>query len=226
MTGARPTWALLSGLSAEQVAATVALARRRTFARGEVVFHEGDPGDTIHFVERGHLSVRVSTPYGDTATLRIIGPAEHFGELALIALAPRSATITALEPTETLTLHREQLQRLRNDNPEIDRAILEAMVHEVRRLSVALLEAMYVPVAERLPRRLLELARTYPADASGRFVIPLTQDDLAGLCGTTRPTVNQLLGRLADKSLIEVGRGRIVITDLDGLTASARLSEP
>ena len=224
MTAVPTTWALLSGLGAEQREAALSVARRRTFARGEVVFHEGDPGDTIHFVEHGHLSVRVSTPYGDTATLRIVGPGEHFGELALIALAPRSATVTALEPTQTLTLHRDQLQRLRDDNPEIDRAILEAMVHEVRRLSGALLEAMYVPIAERLPRRLLELARSYPPDATGRAVIPLTQDDLAGLCGTTRPTVNQLLGRLADKDVLEVTRGRIVVIDLAGLTKAARLT--
>ncbi|BEP15925.1 Crp/Fnr family transcriptional regulator [Acidothermaceae bacterium B102] len=225
MTPAPMAWALLSGLTADQREAALAVARRRTFARGEVVFHEGDPGDTIHFVEHGHLSVRVSTPNGDTATLRIVGPGEHFGELALIALAPRSATITALEPTQTLTLHRDQLQRLRDDNPEIDRAILETMVHEVRRLSGALLEAMYVPIAERLPRRLLELARSYPPDASGRSVIPLTQDDLAGLCGTTRPTVNQLLGRLADKGVVEIARGRIIITDSAGLTTRARLPD-
>ncbi len=218
------TWLLLSGLGPEQREAALAAARRRTFARGEVVFHEGDPADTVHFVEKGHLSVRVSTPYGDTATLRILGPGEQFGELALLAAGPRSATVTALEPTQTLTLHRDQVQRLREDNPDVDRVILEAMVGEVRRLSGALLEAMYVPVAERLSRRLVDLAQAYPPDDKGRSVIPLTQDDLAGLCGTTRPTVNQLLGRLADRHLVEVARGRIIVTDLPGLTTTARLA--
>lgn len=199
----------------------LALARRRKFSRGEVVFHEGDPGDTLHLLDRGHVAVRVTTSLGDTATLRIIGPGESFGELAVISPAPRSATIIALEPTETLALHRDQINRVRREHPVMDQALLEAVVGEVRRLSVALLDAMYSPVPTRLARHLVALARTYPADAKGRIVIPLTQDDLAGLCGTTRATVNQLIGKLSDRKLLEVARGRVTITDLPGLARKA-----
>ena len=53
-------------------------------------------------------------------------------------------------------------------------------------------------------------------------MIPLTQDDLAGLCGTTRPTINRQLGELADQNLLQVARGRIVVTDLPGLTRKTR----
>src|SRR5664279_6410691 len=106
------SWALFSELPPEQARLVLATARRRRFARREVVFHEGDPGDTLHLIDRGHVAVRVTTPLGDTATLRVIGPGEHFGELALVSPAPRSATITALEPTETLVLHRDQINRV------------------------------------------------------------------------------------------------------------------
>jgi CRP-like cAMP-binding protein len=215
-------WALFDEIAAEQRRAVLGLARRRKFARGEVVFHEGDPGDTLHLIERGHVAVRVTTPMGDTATLRIVGPGEYFGELAVVSPAPRSATITALEPTETLALHRDQINRLRREHPDVDRVLLEAVVGELRRTSAALLDAMYVPVPTRLARQLVGLARSYPADAEGRVVIPLTQDDLAGLCGTTRPTVNHLLGKLADKQLLEVARGRVIITDLPRLGRKAR----
>jgi CRP-like cAMP-binding protein len=197
------------------------LGRRRKFGRGEVVFHEGDPGDTLHLIERGHLAVRVTTPLGDTATLRILGPGEYFGELAVISPGPRNATVLALEPTETVALHCDQINRLRREHADMDRVLLEAVIGEVRRMSAALLEAMYVPVPTRLVRQLVRLARTYPADDQGNVVIPLTQDDLAGLCGTTRPTVNQLLGKLADRKFIESARGRVVITDLPGLSRKA-----
>jgi CRP/FNR family transcriptional regulator, cyclic AMP receptor protein len=140
---------------------------------------------------------------------------------AVVSPAPRSATITALEPTETLALHRDQINRVRLEHPGVDQVLLEAVVGEVRRLSVALLEAMYSPVPTRLARQLVGLTRTYPADAKGRIVIPLTQDDLAGLCGTTRATVNQLIGKLADKKLLKVARGRVIITDLPGLARTA-----
>lgn len=213
---------MLNGLAPEQKRGVLATARRRKFARGEVVFHEGDPGNTIHLIERGHVAVRVTSPLGDAATLRVLGPGEYFGELALISPAPRNATIVTLENVETLALHTNELQRLRREYPDVDRVLLEAVVQEVRRLSSALLDAMYVPARVRLARQLVDLARRFPADAGGRVVIPLTQDDLAGLCGTTRPTVNQLLGKLNEKHLVELARGRIVVVDLGGLTRLAR----
>ena len=215
-------WALFDGLAVEQTRAVLGLARRRKFSRGEVVFHEGDPGDTLHLIDRGHVAVRVTTPLGDMATLRIIGPGEYFGELALVSPAPRSATITALEPTETLVLHRDQINRIRLEHPDVEQALLDLVVGEVRRLSAALLDAMYAPVPLRLARQLVGLARSYQADAQGRVVIPLTQDDLASLCGTTRPTPNQLIGKLTDNKLLEVARGRVIVTDLPGLARKAR----
>jgi CRP/FNR family cyclic AMP-dependent transcriptional regulator len=215
-------WALFDGLAVEQTRAVLGLARRRKFSRGEVVFHEGDPGDTLHLIDRGHVAVRVTTPLGDTATLRIIGPGEYFGELALVSPAPRSATITALEPTETLVLHRDQINRVRLEHPDVEQVLLDVVVGEVRRLSAALLDAMYAPVPLRLARQLVGLARSYQADAQGRVVIPLTQDDLASLCGTTRPTINQLIGKLTDNKLLEVARGRVIVTDLPGLASKAR----
>jgi CRP/FNR family transcriptional regulator, cyclic AMP receptor protein len=215
-------WALFDGLALEQTRAVLGLARRRKFSRGEVVFHEGDPGDTLHLVDRGHVAVRVTTPLGDMATLRIIGPGEYFGELALVSPAPRSATVTALEPTETLVLHRDQINRVRLEHPDVEQALLDLVVGEVRRLSAALLDAMYAPVPLRLARQLVGLARSYQADAQGRVVIPLTQDDLASLCGTTRPTINQLIGKLTANKLLEVARGRVILTDLPGLARKAR----
>lgn len=215
-------WALFDGLAVEQKRAVLGLARRRKFSRGEVVFHEGDPGDTLHLIERGHVAVRVTTPLGEMATLRIIGPGEYFGELALVSPAPRSATITALEPTETLVLHRNQINRIRLEHPDVEQVLLDVVVGEVRRLSAALLDAMYAPVPLRLARQLVGLARIYQADAQGRVVIPLTQDDLASLCGTTRPTINQLISKLIDYKLLEVSRGRVILTDLPGLARRAR----
>lgn len=201
----------------DQARLVLATARRRRFARREVVFHEGDPGDRLHLIESGHVAVRVTTPFGDTATLRVVGPGEHFGELSVVSPAPRNATIVALEPTETLSLTRDEMSALRVTHPEIDRALLEAVVGAVRRMSEALLDAMYVPVGDRLAKQLLELAKTYPASATGEILIPLTQDDLAGLVGTTRPTVNQLLAKLVERDLVRLSRGSVTIIDLSGL---------
>src|ERR671922_1063228 len=100
-------WPLLDGVPEEPRRRVLAAARLRRFARGEVIFHEGDPGDTLHLIARGRVAVRVTTPLGDTATLAVLGPGDFFGELALLSESPRTATVTALEKTETMALHRD-----------------------------------------------------------------------------------------------------------------------
>jgi CRP/FNR family transcriptional regulator, cyclic AMP receptor protein len=214
-------WELFEGLAPGQVNAVLSAARRRQFKRGEIIFHEGDSGDALYLVASGHAAVRVATPYGDTATLRVIGPGEFFGELAVISPSPRAATVAALEGCDTLVLHREQMNTLREQSPAVDRALLDAVVRQVRHGNGRVLDAMFVPTSKRLARRLVELAKTYQPAPDGTITIPLTQDDLAGLCGATRPTVNQLLGKLLDRGLLEVSRGRVRILNLAELTRMA-----
>ena len=60
-------WSLLDGLSEADGRQLVAQAHRRRFARNEVIFHEGDPGETMHLVARGHVAIRINTPLGDVA---------------------------------------------------------------------------------------------------------------------------------------------------------------
>jgi len=67
-----------------------------------------------------------------------------------------------------------------------------------------------VPAERRVLRRLLDLCQLYGGDGQ-HIVIPVTQEMLASLAGTTRPTANQVLGRLAASELVEVSRGQIVV---------------
>lgn len=207
-------WALLDALQPHLAKEVVSAARHRKFGKGEALFVEGDPAEVVHLIGRGHIGIQVTTPLGEVAMLRVLGPGDHVGEMAILTSGKRSATAMALEATETLEIHRDQIGRLRDRNPGVDRAFLEVVVQEVRRLSTQVLEITYVPVPARLARRLVELAATYPSGSSGRVTIPLTQEDLAGLCGTTRPTTNQLLRKLQDEGGVEMARGKTIVTDL------------
>jgi CRP-like cAMP-binding protein len=223
----RVRWALFDVVDPEEARAVLAQARRRRFASGEVIFHEGDPGDTMHLIDKGRVAVRITTPLGETATLRILGPGAFFGELALISPSPRNATIVALEPVETMGLHRDHVAELRRDHPAVDRVLLEAAVLEVRRLSTQLVEALYLPVPKRLARRLLELSAHYGPGARTTephdpTLIPLTQDDIAELCGTSRQTVNKLLRDLAERGAVTVARGKVSVADRKVLERLAR----
>ena len=217
-------WPVLGSIPEAQVRALLSVARRRRFDRHEVVFHEGDPGDTVHLIARGRVALRVTTPLGDTVTLRILGPGSLFGELAVLDPAPRNATVVALERTETLALHRDHFDELRQQHPEVDRMLLDSLISEVRRLSTQLLEALYVPVPQRVELRLIDLVHQYGGDGAGAVDIPLTQDELAELCGTSRTTVNRVLSGLEVDGLVTVSRGHVVVPEPDRLRRRRRTS--
>jgi CRP-like cAMP-binding protein len=216
-------WELLDGLADTEVQALLSIARRRRFARGEVVFHEQDPAETLHLIDKGRFVVRVGTPLGDTAILAVLGPGDMFGELSLLgdADARRSATVAALEAGETRSVHRLDFERLRATHPESANVLISILAGQVRRLSRHLLEALYVPADKRVLRRLLEVGRLY-GGGDGPAVVPLTQEDLAGLAGTSRATVNRVLREEEARGTVKLGRGRTTLLDEDTIARRGR----
>jgi len=211
---------LFGGLDDEVRRAVWARMRRRRFARGEVIFHEGDPGDALHHIVKGHVSVRVSTPRGDQAILRVLGPDEVVGEFALVSPGPRAATVTALEPTETMMLDREAFAELREQRPSVDDYLINAYIAEVRRLSSALLESLYLPVDKRVLRRVVELSELYQNDET--IGVPLGQDEIAQIAGVTRQTVNKVLTKAQQDGALRIERGRLEILDLEEIRRRCR----
>jgi len=202
---------LLSGLSEDERRSLLSIARRRRFKRREVVFHDGDPGDALHLVSRGHVAIRITTPLGDIATLRVLAPGEFFGELALIADAPRRGTAVAIDEVETVSVHREQFDALRASHPWVERMLVEALATEVRRLASRLVEALYAPVEQRVWHRLAELTTMFGSPDCDEVTIPVTQDELAQIVGTTRPTVNRLLRAAEVDGVVLLRRGRLEV---------------
>ncbi|HYN66448.1 MAG TPA: Crp/Fnr family transcriptional regulator [Ornithinibacter sp.] len=217
-------WALLGGLSDADTRAVLASAHRRRFARGEVVFHEADPADTVHLVVEGRLAARRSTQAGDTVTFSILGPGDTFGELALLGSRPRrTSTVVALEPAVTLSLGFAEVERLRAAHPAVERQLVAMLAQRVTRLSDHLLEALHVPADERIVRRLLEICDRYVvADGAATVVVPLTQDAIGDLAGASRPTTNRVLRRLESDGILALRRGAIEILDRRALAGRVR----
>lgn len=214
-------WPLLQDVPEEDRREILSAAVRRRFGRREVLFHQGDPGQALHFIERGRVAVQVTTPLGEVATLRVLGRGAVVGELALVdGEGTRSASAVALEPAETLALHVSRFQELRRRHPSVDRILITALTREVRRLDDRLMEALYTSADVRVARRLLELVEVY--EESSGTVIPLTQDELASMAGTSRATVNRVLGVAQEAGAIELRRGRIHILDPAPLERRAR----
>jgi CRP/FNR family transcriptional regulator, cyclic AMP receptor protein len=213
-------WRLVAGVPEEDVRRLISVARRRTFSRGEVVFHREDPADSLHLVQKGRFAVRIMTPLGETATIAIRGPGDFFGEMALVdESARRSATVAALEDAETLAVYQAEFHRLRKEHPQVDRVLMAFLAAEIRRQNELLLEALYLPVERRVLRRLVELNGTY-ARSDGE--IPLTQEQIAELAGTSRATVNKVLRDEQKRGTVELHRGKTLVLQPDELARRAR----
>jgi CRP/FNR family transcriptional regulator, cyclic AMP receptor protein len=202
-------WRLFAGVPQEDVRRLLSIARRRTFGRNEVVFHRGDPANSLHLIVSGRFGVAIITPLGDTAMLGVRGPGEAFGELALVSggAAERSATVSALEPGETRCVLQDDFARLRREHPGVDAVLTAVLAESVRRLSEQVTDAYYLPAERRVLRRLADLADLYGG------CVTLPQEAIAELAGTSRATVNRVLREQERKGTLELGRARIVISD-------------
>lgn len=215
------TWTLLESLDDDTRAEVLSRCRRRVFERGELLCRQGDPGESMHLIESGRLSVSAALPSGDRATLRILGPGECFGEPALVGpFEHRTAEVRAMEPSTTLVLRRSTFEALLAKDHALERALLLLLAERVDQLSTALLEGLFVGLDRRVERRLVELAGRGQGGERD-VVLMLTQAQLADLAGGTRPSVNAALQRLARAGIISLGRGRVLIHDLDELTRRA-----
>ena len=224
--GSLTSIAFFAGLDPAALEGLAATMRARRFKRGEVIFHIGDPGDALFVIVSGQVKISLPSDTGEEAILATLGPGDVFGELALLDGAPRSASATAMGPTETVVLPRDRFRELIATEAGVRDALLASIAGELRRLTTHVEELHFLDITGRLAARLVRLANeggTALPDGGIRLRTNLTQGDLAAMVGCTRQSVNKLLGQFTDDGLLRLEREGIVVTDLNGLvTASHR----
>ena len=191
----------------------LSVCRRRRFARGDVVFWQGDPGLTIHLVERGSFAARVTTPMGQSIVVNVFRRHDVFGELALVAPdRRRTATVVALEASESLEIDRRDFEDLSRRLTSFNRLLVTALARRVNDTTEQFLEAVHQPVEVRVARRLALLDEGLGPEHRGEW-IAIRQEDLAEFASTTRPRVNRVLTELARKKVVELRRGQVRVLD-------------
>ncbi len=206
-------WKLLADLPPEDVRRLLAIARRRTFRKGEVVFHRDDLAESLHLIVKGRFSVSITTQLGETALLDVIGPGEAFGELALLSPASRrSATIESLDEGETLSVYRDDFALLQSEHPGVKDVLLRLLAEQLTRASDRIVEAHYTDAETRVRRRLRDLALR-----QGEPAVSMTQEHLAEMAGTSRATVNRVLREEERRGTVALSRGCTTVLDLEDL---------
>jgi len=215
---------LFAALDPEGAAALRASMQEFRFAKGAVVFAEGDDGDRLYVVADGKIKLVHASPDGRETLLAIMGPGDMFGELSLFDPGPRTATAVAVTDTVLLGLNQQALRAWLTGRPEVAEALLRALAQRVRRTNENLSELVFSDVPGRVAKALLDLSEKYgETRPDGLFVEhDLTQEELAQLVGASRETVNKALADFVSRGWLRLESRSVTITDIERLQKRAR----
>ena len=205
---------IFQGVSPDAVAALVRQLEPVTFRRTEVVFAEGEPGDTLYIITAGKVKIGRKSVDGRDSLITLMGPSDMFGELAIFDPGPRTSTVTALTELKTVVMSRSVLRSWIADRPEIAEQLLRVLARRLRRTNDNLSDLIFTDVPGRVAKQLLYLAQRFGSrDGSAlRVDHELTQEEIAQLVGSSRETVNKALSDFAQRGWIRV-QGRSILID-------------
>jgi len=172
---------LFANMDREQTRALEASLTPLEFARGEVLFHEGERGDRLYVIERGKVKLGRRSNDGRENLLAVLGPGEMFGELSLFDPGPRTATATVVADAKVQELGHAELIVWLQTNPAVAKHLLESLARRLRRTNEALADLVFSDVPGRVAKALLDLSTRFgePVDDGLRVTHDLTQEQLA-----------------------------------------------
>jgi CRP-like cAMP-binding protein len=208
---------LFSALDAEALRRVLADAQVVRCTRNQVVISEGDEADALFVVRTGRVAIVKRSPDGRESVLALMEPGDLFGEMSLFDDEPRSAGARALESSELLSVPFPIVRAVLEEQPQLLWAVVALLSRRLRAESAALADSVFLDVTGRTAKRLLELA----GDADD-FVLPITQEELAGLVGASRERVNKSISAFVRLGWLEQTDRRYRITDRAQLAHRAR----
>lgn len=193
------------------------ICRPRHLAAREVLFLKGDASDGLYAIRRGLIRIGTTDDLGQQLTVNLLGSGDVFGEIALLDGRARTADAVAVEDTEMFFLPRRDFLALLAKEPAIALRLIELLCARLRDTLERMEETTFLPAATRLARRILSLAKDYGSE------IHTSQEELASLCGITRETVNRQLQSWKRIGVLSLGRGRLVVHDIDDFQRLAKV---
>ncbi len=191
--------------------------QRRRLVRGDVLFSEGDEPLELFVVVEGRIAIARGSIDGRESVLALMEPGDLFGEMALLDGQPRSAEARALEPSTVLAIPYTPVQELFVEQPRLLWGVVRMLSQRVRNMDEALADSVFLDVTGRTAKRLLELAGTHD-----EFMLPVTQEELAGMVGASRERVNKAIASFIRLGWLAQQERRYTILQRDRLELRAR----
>jgi CRP/FNR family transcriptional regulator, cyclic AMP receptor protein len=187
----------------------------RHWERGEVIFREGDQGDTCYLLRTGAVVLTREHQDGRMVALAELRAGALFGELAMFRGETRSATAEAIEPTTAVALLASDMQRIIRRSPDLALKFLGTLAERVSKTNERLLQQSFQTVAGRVASALLAqvIARQAEGAPEEDVLIRSTQAEIANLAGTSRESASRFLATLERAGVVTLGRGKVTVHD-------------
>ena len=186
--------------------------------RGDLLFREGDPADALYIVVRGRLAIAIANPIDNRETVvSLMEPGDLFGEMAMLDDGPRSAMARALEPSTVFSIPHDTVLTLFRQQPDLLWGVTRLLAHRLRVMDETLADSVFLDVTGRTAKRLLELS-----EGADEFMLPVTQEELAGMVGASRERVNKAIASFIRLGWIDQSERKYTIRKRESLQIRAR----
>jgi CRP/FNR family cyclic AMP-dependent transcriptional regulator len=184
------------------------------YSKDQVVFAQGDAADAIFYIQKGNVSLKVTSRQGKEAVIALLGSGLFFGEGCLTAQQVRMSTATALGPCKVLRVEKARMVKVLHDQPDFAGLFLAHVLTRNNRIEEDLVDQLFNSSEKRLARVLLLLAN-FGKEGPPQDVIPkISQETLASIVGTTRSRVSFFMNRFRELGFIEYNGGLHVHSSL------------
>ena len=174
---------------------------------GAIIYSQGDPCDTVLYIQDGGVKLRVNSHAGKEAIVAMLGPGDFFGEGALAGQPLRMATAIATSASALLVVEKQQMIRLLHEQHALSDRFLAYILARNVRVEADLVDQLFNSSEKRLARTLLLLARYGKRDIPHRVLPKISQEMLAEMVGTTRSRVNFFMNKFKKLGFIEYNGG-------------------
>ena len=191
----------------------------RDYSAGATICLEGDPATHVFILLSGWVKILSATSEGHENVIELRGDGDIVGEIAGETTGRRSATMKAIDAVQTLIVRHDKFSSFLDANPGAARAFRRVVTQKLNDADSKLRRRAVTTGGQRLAALLLDLAERYGEEVDGGIyvVMPLTQDELASLAGSSRATVTRALSNWRKRGFIITSQRHITITDLPGL---------
>jgi CRP/FNR family transcriptional regulator, cyclic AMP receptor protein len=173
------------------------------YGRSEVIFAQGDPCDSVMYIQRGGVKLSVLSETGREAVVAILGPGDFFGEGCLAGQPLRIGSATAMTPSSVLVIEKSQMVNVLHEQHALSDRFISHMLSRNVRIEQDLIDQLFNSSEKRLARALLLLARYGKQDKPRQIVPKISQSTLSEMVGTTRSRINFFMNKFKRLGFIE-----------------------